>query len=117
MIIYIAGKITGDSNYKEKFKRYELYYRLQGHTVLNPAVLPMSDSISYEAYIRMSKAMLDEADTIVMLPDYKDSKGALQELQWAIEQRKEVVYEQQNRAVAVRRLADNGRVELCYQKQ
>ena len=96
MIIYIAGKITGDSNYKDKFKYYELYYRLQGHTVLNPAVLPMSDSISYEAYIRMSKAMLEESETIVMLPDYEESKGALQELQWAIEQGKEVLYETSN---------------------
>ena len=96
MIIYIAGKITNDPNYKDKFKYYELYYRLQGHTVFNPAVLPMSDSISYEAYIRMSKAMLVESDTIVMLPDYKDSKGALQELQWAIEQGKEVLYETSN---------------------
>lgn len=38
MIIYLAGKITGDNNYKAKFKRYELKYRLQGYTVLNPAI-------------------------------------------------------------------------------
>ena len=95
MIIYLAGKITGDSNYKAKFKRYELYYRLQGYTVLNPAVLPNSEHISYEAYIRMSRAMLDEAQVIILLPDYKDSKGALQELEWAREQGKVVVYEEE----------------------
>lgn len=93
MIIYLAGKITGDNNYKAKFKRYELKYRLQGYTVLNPAILPYSDTISYDAYMRMSQAMLKECDIIVMLPDYKDSKGALQELEWALLQEKEVIYE------------------------
>ncbi|HZK27454.1 MAG TPA: DUF4406 domain-containing protein [Thermoclostridium sp.] len=93
MIIYLAGKITGDNNYKAKFKRYELKYRLQGYTVLNPAILPNSPHVSYDAYMRMSKAMLKECDIIVMLPDYKDSKGALQELEWALLQEKEVIYE------------------------
>lgn len=83
MIIYLAGKITGDNNYKAKFKRYELKYRLQGYTVLNPAILPNSSKISYDAYMRMSKAMLKECDIIVMLPDWTSSKGAIAEFAYA----------------------------------
>ena len=42
MKIYIAGKITNDKNYKEKFARAEktIKERLPDVSVLNPAALP-----------------------------------------------------------------------------
>ena len=40
MKIYIAGKITGDENYREKFEVFANYEDRQGNIALNPAVLP-----------------------------------------------------------------------------
>lgn len=40
MKIYIAGKITGEPNYKEKFDIAATSLEAQGHIVLNPAELP-----------------------------------------------------------------------------
>ena len=37
MKIYIAGKITGDPNYREKFEKAEKFLAGQGHSVMNPA--------------------------------------------------------------------------------
>ena len=51
--------------------------------------------LTWQDYMDICKVMLSKADTIAMLPDYKDSKGALQELEWAREQGKVVVYEEE----------------------
>lgn len=40
MIVYIAGKISGDRNYKRKFEKIKAIYNWCGFTVLNPAELP-----------------------------------------------------------------------------
>ena len=40
MIIYIAGPITGVTDYKEKFDQAEHQLTELGHKVLNPATLP-----------------------------------------------------------------------------
>ena len=44
MKIYIAGKITGDKGYREKFAAVEAALWAQGFTVINPAVLPEGDA-------------------------------------------------------------------------
>ena len=78
--VYLAGKITGDPAYKENFKAAEDYFtKLGGFVPLNPAVLP-SEGFEYAAYIRMSMAMLKECDSICLLPGWKDSPGAKDEL-------------------------------------
>ena len=72
--VYIAGKITGDCNYRKKFERAEQELARQGHVVLNPAVLP--EGLSRGEYMRICFAMIDVADRVVLLSDYKDSPGA-----------------------------------------
>lgn len=37
MKIYIAGKITGDPNYREKFEKVASSLREHGFSVMNPA--------------------------------------------------------------------------------
>lgn len=37
MKVYIAGKITGDSAYREKFRQTERELEAEGFIVLNPA--------------------------------------------------------------------------------
>lgn len=74
MKIYIAGKITGDPQYKEKFGRVESHYRNQGYTVLNPACLPKG--MTNADYMRICFSMIDSADAVAFLPDWDKSAGA-----------------------------------------
>lgn len=76
--VYLAGKITGDPFYRSKF--YDAQKKLEegGFIVLNPALLP-SEGFTYEAYIRMSSAMLDECEAACFLSDWIDSNGAIYE--------------------------------------
>ena len=79
MKIYLAGKITGDPCYKAKFEyaANELQERT-GHIVLNPAILP-ERGFDHDAYMRMTAAMLEECDAVCLLPDWKQSEGAMTE--------------------------------------
>lgn len=76
--LYLAGKITGDPFYRSKF--YDAQKKLEegGFIVVNPALLP-AEGFTYEAYIRMSSAMLEECEAACFLPDWNDSNGAIYE--------------------------------------
>lgn len=63
MKIYIAGKITGDKGYREKFAAVEAALWAQGFTVINPAVLP--EGMRPADYMRICFAMVDIADEVV----------------------------------------------------
>lgn len=81
MKVYIAGRITGDPRYREKFAEAEAALREVGHIPLNPAVLP--EGMEAEDYMRICTAMLDSADAIGLLGDWTDSPGAQLELHYA----------------------------------
>lgn len=89
--IYLAGKITGDPNYRAKFEAAQKFLEEQGHIVLSPAVLP-SKGFPWEAYIRMSRAMLIECSTICFLPDWTESTGALLEYKLARSRNMEMLF-------------------------
>ena len=74
MIIYLAGKITGDPDYRAKFAEAKAKLKAEGHIVLNPAELP--EGMSKAAYMRICFAMIDVADAVVFLPDAAESAGA-----------------------------------------
>ena len=74
MKVYIAGKITGDPGYRDKFAAAEIQLGWQGNTVLNPAELP--EGMTPADYMRICLAMIDVADSVVFLPNAKDSAGA-----------------------------------------
>ena len=81
--VYLAGKITNDPDYKEKFKAAEDFLNEHGgFAVLNPAILPQ-EGFEYAAYIRMSMAMLKECQAACFLPGWKDSPGARDEFDLA----------------------------------
>ena len=86
MKIYIAGKITGDPDFKEKFQAVEEKLKALGHTVMNPAVLPLG--FEHHEYMNVCLAMIDVCDCVYMLPDWRDSKGACIERDYAIAKRK-----------------------------
>lgn len=88
--IYLAGKITGDPEYKLKFQLVENVLLDRGYIVINPAWLP-SEGFTWEAYIRMSTAMLDECDAVCFLPDWIDSTGAQYEYGRSVATDKEII--------------------------
>ena len=76
MKIYIAGKITGDKNYKSKFKRAEKLLRSLGHSVMNPAWIAPSDDFTWTDYMQISGMMQARCNAVYFLKDWKDSEGA-----------------------------------------
>ena len=78
MKIYIAGKITGDPGYLDKFREEAEKLEGLGHIVLNPAELPKG--MSKAEYMRICFAMIDCADMVFPLPDWQGSPGAQLEL-------------------------------------
>lgn len=80
MKAYIAGKITSDSTYREKFQRAKKALEGEGFIVLNPAELP--EGMLSSDYMRICFAMMECADVVAFLPDYDQSRGARLELDW-----------------------------------
>ena len=78
MKVYIAGKITGDPGYRDKFAAAEIQLGGQGHTVLNPAELP--EGMAKADYMRICFAMIDVADAGSCLPDAAESAGGRMEM-------------------------------------
>jgi hypothetical protein len=79
MKIYIAGKITGDENYKAKFGKAEIELIRKGHTVFNPAKIPLNPQWTWEDYMSASEKMQKICDAVLFLSDWEDSKGARRE--------------------------------------
>ncbi|GEM_PF-4935835 len=88
--VYLAGKITGDNSYKEKFSRAHSALLYKGYMVLSPHILPLG--FSQDAYMRITAAMLAECEVVCFLPDWRDSIGAKTEMKQAIELGKTIIF-------------------------
>lgn len=97
MKIYISGAITNNPNYKEDFERAEDYLQREypSAEIINPALVNsfLPKSTTHEQYMRMSFCMLDMADSIYMLSNYENSKGACMELGYALAKGKTILFE------------------------
>ena len=89
MKIYIAGKITDNEDYKSEFKLREMILKLEGHTVLNPAELP--EGLEHHEYMHICTAMIDISDAVSFLDNWKDSRGARIEHQYAVDHGKHLL--------------------------
>jgi len=87
--VYIAGKITGDENYKRRFAAVQKLIESRGHVVLNPAALPQG--MSNSDYMRICMAMIDVADLVAFIPGFEKSCGAILELEYCTYTGKECV--------------------------
>ncbi len=85
MKIYISGKITGTTDYMERFQITEEKLAAEGHIVFNPASVNsmMPAETSYEEYMKISFCLLDMAELIYMMSGWESSPGAQRELHYA----------------------------------
>ena len=92
MIVYLAGKMYGlPDRGKKQFDEAEERLKRMGHTVLNPAVLPLG--LSDEQAMPICLAMINASDAIYLLNGFNDSPGARLESEYAGYMRKKIVYE------------------------
>lgn len=97
--VYISGKITGTTDFMERFAMAEEKLKSEGYAVLNPARANsyMPEDTTWEEYMNVSLTLLSMADTIYMLEGWEDSKGATQEHEMAISPLGlKVIYESNN---------------------
>ena len=95
--VYIAGKMTGLSvdEIFDRFNRVENILVSKYNAVLNPSVMwhhKEPNRFSRDEYLNICFAMLDNCDTVVVLPDYEDSYGTAREIRFAYEHGMEVLY-------------------------
>lgn len=76
--VYIAGAISLDPNYKEKFKKAQEKIEELGFKVLSPTCI--RDDLDYNDYFPICYGMIDVADYMVII-DY--SKGVGREINYA----------------------------------
>ena len=98
MKIYIAGKITGEteSDIQNKFFAAKTNLIRQGHKTMSPAVLTANQDFEHEDYMHICYAMIDVCDAVYMLSDWQKSKGTRMELQYAADHQKEIMYEDES---------------------
>ena len=91
MKIFISGPMTGIKNFnRRKFNKIARKLSKK-HIVLKPAILP--DGLKHEEYMKIDKAMVNVCDAIYMLKGYEQSKGAVEEWQYARRNDKRIFFE------------------------
>ena len=91
--IYLSGKISGDPHFKEKFAQKAKELTEKGFQVYNPTVHP--DMFSWEEFMELDLLALSKCDSIYLLDDWKDSRGAKIEYDEAVRLGKEVLYDKE----------------------
>lgn len=83
MKFYLAGKISGNPNYKRDFAEAKKVVAKMGQdcSILSPAILP--EGMSKADYMRICFAMVDSADCVILLPNASESEGAMLEKKYA----------------------------------
>ena len=80
--VYIAGKITGENKVKciEKFYAAHQKIHTLGFEVFNPMQFNIPWETSSNKALEMCFPILDRAEILYVLPDWRQSKGALREI-------------------------------------
>ena len=96
--VYISGKITGEEPIvaENKFDYYEKLLKKIGFEPVNPfKVCPFNNGYKWGDYMLADIKALFDCNAILMLDDWKDSKGARIEYNIAVEMNKMVIFENQ----------------------
>lgn len=76
--IYISGKISGIENEAAAlFEKAEKELQAKGFETVNPVTLNHQHDKSWHSYMKEDVKALCECDTIYMLSNWTDSKGAI----------------------------------------
>ena len=91
MKIYLAGRITGTSDYHARFARHANRLRLRGHSVYNPAAANL-EGLSRCRIMSHLLPILCEQDAIAMIPGWWRSGGA--RIEWLLAKylHKKIIY-------------------------
>lgn len=94
MILYISGKITHNKHYCKEFKNAELYCRANGFQVLNTAKIGKNIKfLDYQQFMQLDYRLIDIADGVFVLKNYQTSLGATQEIKYAKQLDKRIIYD------------------------
>lgn len=90
MKIYISGKITGTTDYMQRFESAEK--ALSNYTVINPAKVnaQLPKETVWEEYMKMSMCMLEMCNAIYMLKGWEVAK--VQDLNMSLQSRRIIKY-------------------------
>lgn len=92
MKLYIAGKITGNPDYKNQFADAETALIRKGHSVMNPARLGEGKEFTHDDYMNATAGMQSVCDGVVLLKNWKDSEGAKKEHEKGILRSQKIFY-------------------------
>ncbi len=79
--IYLSGKITGDDNYAKTFENKAAELTSRGALVFNPAVHP--NMFTHGQFMELDLLALSFCNSIYMMKNWRDSKGAKMEFEEA----------------------------------
>lgn len=95
--IYISGKITGIENEAPLlFEKAEKELQAKGFVTVNPLTLNHEHDKTWHSYMKEDVKALCDCDSIYMMSNWKDSKGAVIELEIATYLGLKVFHEEQN---------------------
>ena len=91
MKIYIAGPISGTTDYEERFEEAERSIQRKGHEAVNPVHIRSvietvgTNAIRYDKLMNICKALVGACDAIYMMTGWQRSNGARQEHDEAVD--------------------------------
>ena len=104
-VVYLAGQMSGlpDYNYAAFNKAEHFLVNTFGCTVINPARHPICENLTWDYYMQLAEVDVKHCDVIVLIEgemhykgktiahSWKNSKGALMEIQWAMSFEKRII--------------------------
>lgn len=101
--VYIAGKISGTDDFKERFGKAEKEFLKINCEVLNPAklYLIMPESATHDEYLSMCYVMIEMCDIVYFLKDWKNSVGASMEYKYCVRHGKRCIFEKENAEISI----------------
>ena len=97
--VYISGPITGvpANEFKRAFFRAYDELKAQGlNPMLPPGMVGNEYDLEYDEFMALDLALLELCDAIYLLEGWEKSDGATEELNFAAQHRKEILFENKN---------------------